>query len=319
MKRSTFLCLALTALVSLSGPALAAPEQLYPSGARWDRFDAATIDAAVLAQWVDGHESPMVGEKGNVDPTSVVWTTTTRTDFRGLKFGEGRFVGVRQLRIGFNEPLPIGSVLVRGGGALSVLKADAAYPGDLADDSQWIAAERIVDGKPSKDEVNTEGLALWTLPEGTKTRALRFTHTPTPGDREMAGWLGGVWIARARVTNVAPQAIVQSAMRDDASRRIVNELNDHTWGAWDNGEHGAAVAISPDHPELVTFTWPRPVELAGVCLIWAGFSSCEIDAFTGAASDIIAEAPSAAWQRVAGQGDIRGLYPLQLAPALAGV
>ncbi len=59
-------------------------------------------------------------------------------------------------------------MLVRGGGALSVLKPDAAYPGNLADDSQWIAAERIVDGQVSADEVDREGLVLWTLPAGTQ-------------------------------------------------------------------------------------------------------------------------------------------------------
>ena len=38
----------------------------------------------------------------------------------------------------------IGSVLVSGGGSLSVLRPDAAYPGDLANDSQWVRAEQSV-------------------------------------------------------------------------------------------------------------------------------------------------------------------------------
>jgi hypothetical protein len=33
----------------------------------------------------------------------------------------------------------MGTVLVRGGGGLSVLKPDMAYPGDLADDTQWVS------------------------------------------------------------------------------------------------------------------------------------------------------------------------------------
>jgi hypothetical protein len=50
-----------------------------------------------------------------------------------------------------------------------------------------------------------------------KTRALRFSYTPQPSDRELAGWLGGVWILAPRLANVAPQAIVQSVERDDVS------------------------------------------------------------------------------------------------------
>jgi hypothetical protein len=79
--------------------------------------------------------------------------------------------------------MPMGSVLVRGGGTLSVLKADATYPGNLADDAQWQPAERLVDGALSHAEVKEEGYAIWTLPPGTKTRALRFTCSILQGQR----------------------------------------------------------------------------------------------------------------------------------------
>ena len=48
-------------------------------------------------------------------------------------------------------------------------------------------------GKVAGREVDGEGYAVWVLPAGTKTRALRFSHTPAAGDWESAGWLGGVW------------------------------------------------------------------------------------------------------------------------------
>jgi hypothetical protein len=121
----------------------------------------------------------------------VVWTQKSRPDFRGIKFGEGRETGPRHLRIGFARPIPIGSVLVSGGGILSVLKASATYPGDLNDDTQWQPAERLVNGAPSHAEVAAGDYALWLLPPVTETRALRFSHTPAAGDREMAGVLGG--------------------------------------------------------------------------------------------------------------------------------
>ncbi len=43
----------------------------------------------------------------------------------------------RHLRIGFREAIPVGSVVVRGGGMLSVLKPDAAYPGEAL--AKWLS------------------------------------------------------------------------------------------------------------------------------------------------------------------------------------
>ena len=57
--------------------------------------------------------------------------------------------GRRHLRIGFKEAIPVGSVMVKGGGQLSVLKANAAYPGDLARESAWQPAVRVKDGEIS--------------------------------------------------------------------------------------------------------------------------------------------------------------------------
>jgi hypothetical protein len=293
---------------------LTAAEKTSSSSELFQPIPFEALDKQAFSQWVSGRESPQALDGKPIDPSTVVWTVSSEPKLQGVKFGEGKEGGRRHLRIGLVEALPIGSVLVRGGGTLSVLKPGAEYPGDLADDSQWIAAARIVDGKVSADEVDLEGLVLWTLPPDTQTRALRFSHTPTPGDREQAGWLGGVWMNRERVANVAPQAQVQSAARDDVSKKLANESNDRTWRTWDNGEHGAALPISPEHPAIVTLTWPRTVELSGVSLIWAGCSAAQVDTFTGSDQEIIAEAASDRWQRVAGQSDFETLWPLPLGP-----
>ena len=51
-----------------------------------------------------------------------------------------------------------------------------------------------------------------------------------------------------------------------------------------------------------------------ICLLWTGFQSCEIDAFTGADDASIREAPAASWQRV-GKGErLEAHYPRPLAP-----
>lgn len=162
--------------------------------------------------------------------------------------------------------------------------------------------------------MGNEDYALWVLPPGTKTRAMRFSHAPAAGDREMAGWLGGVWITEACLGNVAPQALAQSAARDDASAKLVDESNNRQWETWDNGEKGAAFPISPEHPEFITLTWPKPVPLAGICLLWTGFSAVEVEAFTGGENENVREEGDASWQRIARRSDMDALYPMALGP-----
>ncbi len=272
-------------------------------------LDPALLDPANFAQSVAGKESPNA-----TGPQVVVWTQKTKPDFRGIKFGEDLQAGMRHLRIGFIKPVAIGSVLVSGGGTLSVLKTSSAYPGDLSDDSQWQPAERLINGAASHTEVPAGDYALWLLPPGTETRALRFSHAPAPGDREMAGVLGGLWVLPERLGNVAPQALVQSRARDDVSAKIVDESGNKTWQAWDNGEQGAALPLSPEHPEVVTLIWPTSVHLNGLCLLWAGFAAIEIDTSTGPDNLSLQDAPESSWQHIATKTGIDPLYPLPLGP-----
>lgn len=297
--------LALLLLASPAASRAAEPAAFGP-------IQASLLDREAFAQWLDGKETTIPDQAARGGPRAVVWTTNGRSDWPGVKFGEGRSPGVRHLRIGFTAPVTVGSVLVRGGGTVSVLKADAAYPGDLADDAQWVAAERLVQRQVSNQEVDSEGYAIWVLPAGTRTRALRFSHSPRPGDRELAGWLGGAWVLAQRCANVAPQAWVRSVARDDISARLVDESNNRQWQTWDNGEKGAVQPISAAHPETVTLTWPRPVALAGVCLLWTGFSAVEVEAFTGRDGAGTGESPG--WVRVARRSDMDALYPMALGP-----
>jgi hypothetical protein len=277
-------------------------------------IDGMQLDRSAFTEWVDGTETPISEVEAKRGPTDVVWTTTTRPEWRGVMYGRGRSAGVRHLRIGFTESIPIGSVLTRGGGILSVLKSDAAYPGNLADDSQWTIADRLVNGKISQQEVGEDGYALWVLPAGTNSRALRFSHRPEAGDRELAGVLGGVWLLKSRFGNVAPQALAQSAAREDASAKLVDETNNRTWDAWNNGELGAAVRLTTERPEIVTLAWPKPVKLEGLALLWTGFADVQIDALIGRNNENVREASDASWQRVGAQSDMDTLYPLQLGP-----
>lgn len=279
---------------------------------------ASLLDRAAFAEQLEGAETPITEAEAKTGPAAVVWTATSRPEFRGVRYGDGRSSTARHLRIGLTAATPVGSVLVRGGGTLSVLKADGAYPGNLADDSQWIQAERLLDGQVAKREVDHEGYALWVLPPGTTTRALRFTHRPEPGDRELSGWLGGVWILGERLANLAPQALAQSVARDDVSARLIDENNNRTWSAWQNSEQGALHPVSPEHPEFVTLTWTKPVSLSGICLLWNGFAAADIEAFVGTAKESISEATADRWQRVARANDLDSLYPLAFGPHWVG-
>jgi hypothetical protein len=268
------------------------------------------LDRAAFAEWFAGHESPIPVERAKNGPRDVLWTQEQRQDWPGIHFGLGREPGVRHLRIGFTEPIALGTVLARCGGRLSVLKPDATYPGDLGDDSQWLSAERL----SSRRSASLEDFEVWSLPPGTKARALRFTHVAEASDTNPAGWLGGAWVLGERVTNVAPQATVVASAREERSTLLNDQLNNGLWGAWDNGEQGAALPISAEHPEIITLSWPRSVKLSGVCLIWAGFSAAELLVLEGPDTLIPKTAPESAWHRVAQLNQIDSLYPLALSP-----
>ena len=282
---------------------------------RFESLDPALLDHSTFQQWVAGAESPLPPNPEITNgPLAVVWTKQERPYLWGVKYGVGRDAGRRHLRVGFVQEIPVGSVLVGGGGTLSVLKSGAAYPGNLNDDSQWIAAERLVDGKKSHAEVAEGDYGMWVLPPGTRTRAFRFSHVPAAGDRELAGTLSAAWVLSQRWGNVAPQASVQTRARDDASAKIVDESNNRTWQTWENAETGAVAPISSEHPEIMTLTWTKPVTLGGVCFLWTGFGACEIDAFVGADDANVNEAQAASWKQVAAGGGFEPWYPLQLGP-----
>ncbi|TWU08492.1 NHL repeat-containing protein [Stieleria varia] len=280
-------------------------------------LDADLLDPATFAQCIAGQSESLIQddrETAQLGPQAVVWCRQSKPHWRGVAFGAGRESGTRHLRIGFTQPIPVGSVLVGGGGSLSVLKPDAMYPGDLEDDSQWVAAQRLVGDLESNAEVTDGDYGWWVLPPKTSTRALRFSHTPSPGDREMTGKLAGVWLLPNRLGNVAPQALVQSRARDDASMKIVDESHNRTWQTWENAEQGVPLPVSSEHPEFITLTWPSPVRLSSLCLLWPGFSECEIDAFIGTDEANVREATDASWVPVGIGRDLQSWYPSQLGP-----
>ena len=188
------------------------------------------LDPGAYMEWVGGVSGPPASSSPKGGPTDALWTRTSQPEIRGVSFGQTAAPGVRHLRIGFNAQIAIGSVLVRGGGKLSVLKSGAAYPGNLANDADWQPATRIAGDSVSSDEVGRDEFAVWVLPPATTTRALRFTHTSKASDPKYEGWLGGALIIPDRVVNVAPQALADAGSRDEAVFKINNE-KDEQWQA----------------------------------------------------------------------------------------
>ncbi len=272
---------------------------------------AAQLDPEAFEQEVAGQTSPGPITKNGV--TDIIWTADSQPDWKGLPFGNDASPGPRHLRIGFREEVPVGAVLVRGGGQLSVLKSSAAYPGPLADDALWVAAERLNNNEVGAAEVAAGDYGLWVLPPGTRTRALRFTHTVEPTDRETFGWLGGLMVLPQRVANVAPQAVVAASALPEAAGKVVDGSHNN-WATWENGPDGAARVISAEQPEWLILAWPQPRKLSGLAFLWNGFAAAEIEAFAGEANAPLAAAPATDWTRVAAPEGLVTWYPHALGP-----
>ena len=98
-----------------------------------------------------------------------------------------------------------------------MLKPGATYPGRLEVEEDWLAAPRLKDGQLSRDEAEREDYVVWSLPQGTVTRALRFTHTSRALDKSYAGWLGGVFVLSGRMVIVRG---AEGAAVEDANTRL---------------------------------------------------------------------------------------------------
>ncbi len=273
---------------------------------------AEDLDAAAFAQWVDGAETPIDAKDGARAVLRIQGAASTSP--HGLAFGDSRTPGLRHLRIGWKRPLALGTVLARDGGRVSVLSASAPYPGDLADESQWLPAERISSHAVGREEAGGDDIALWVLPPGTTTRAIRFSHLAGPTDKVFAGRLRAAELLTERLVSLAGQALVTASSSPEHCARIANEVVEG-WGAWDNGAEGAEQEVSPAHPETVTLEWSRPVRLRGLCALWAGFSACEVVAYRGAPDGHASEAGAADWQPVTAAAGVQNGYPGELAPA----
>ncbi|MDB6077582.1 MAG: repeat containing protein [Akkermansiaceae bacterium] len=312
-------------MLLLGSSALAAPEPFQigeiPGAEFGTPVRSDQIDLAAFAEWVDGVERRIEpgqdGDKSRL-PQWLLSTTTTTTGHSGIAFGDSKRPGPRHLRIGFQQAIPVGSVFSQDGGSLSILKPGAEYPGDLNDDSQWLPAQRLKQGRLTGAETTEEeDLALWVLPPGTTTRALRFSHIAAPSDENYAGKLSGALVLPQRFLNEAAIATAAASARSELADRLINGNHDG-WEAWDNQEKSpppeSSPVISPEHPEWVMLTWLRPVKLDGLVAFWAGIGAAEVETFSGPPGRNPRDADEADWKPVASYAGIQHQYATRFWP-----
>ena len=312
----------LTAHLTFPAALLAAPQAVdlpkwasesFASPVAWEN-----IDTPAYAEWVAGQEKPIIshGDRSLL-PEWTLWTGKSNPGHRPASFGDSKQAGPRHLRFGFKKSIAVGSVLAMDGGSLSVLKRDAPYPGDLGNEDHWQAATRMVDGQPTTSETAEGDFALWVLPPGTETRALRFTHIAKITDEEYAGKLSGVMVLPERFTNQAWNATAGASTNNQNAKRIVNGNHDN-WGTWYNQEKGKAPEDSPviseDHPQWLTLTWREPVAVDALVAIWAGIATAEVQTYTGSADRNPRYATGADWQSLASFTNIQHNYATRFWP-----
>ena len=308
MKSFGNLALTIVALCFGTGfPALAVDRPQPQSGPFATPLTDASFDPAAFAEWSGGAERPLK------DPNAlrqIVWTRNSMSQGGAmLSFGASNQPGARYLRLAFSQPVEVGSVLVRGGDQLSVLRPGAPYPCNLADDSQWIPAQRTADHQITTGEVPADSYALWALPAPVQTRALRFTHVASVSDPSYAGVLGGVYLLSSRFANLAPQAAVLASANASVAPSLINEKYD-SWTAWDNGPDFSH-SVDAAHPEWIVLSWPHPVTLRGLAALWAGFNAADAEVFTGPPDAALQGAPESEWRPI-GQISLSNQYPIQL-------
>lgn len=135
-----------------------AAEVLPPGKAFGLSLQKNDLDLRVFTEWENGEETMLA------NPDQIVWTSNSAPGYKFLNYGQSDRLGLRHLRIGFTKNMAVGTVIVSGGGRLSVLKPGAVYPGRLDHDDDWLPAQRLVEEAVSTAEEEPTGLAAWVLP-----------------------------------------------------------------------------------------------------------------------------------------------------------
>ncbi|MBP5234128.1 MAG: hypothetical protein J6333_12075 [Planctomycetes bacterium] len=311
MKEPRTLRRLLWALLLCALPWAARPAQATQPGQVLDTpVTSALIDRDHCAVFEGGKE-----QKERVPaPEQILWAKDyhIRSPY-GEAYGASKALGPRHLRYAFKEAIPVGSVFFTGGhNRVSVLKEDAAYPGDMSKESDWIPAEALRrDGKTTTEE--QEGYVVWVLPPNTRTRAIRFSHAPQPLDKDKHGWVSCALLLRERFQSIAPFARVYSETNQNDAQKIINQRHDGLGGTWSNITNQRPIEECPvvdkAHPGVFSLVWPEDVVIDTLLTLHTGFRSCEVDVYAGPADRDPATAKEEDWKFVKAFTDLELNFP----------
>ena len=270
------------------------------------------LDRPACNVWVDGQET----DEGSLAPEQVLWMTEGRpkTPY-GEHFGPKEPTGPRHQRYAFHEPIPVGSIFCIASGRVSVLKESVPYPGDMGDESQWLPAECLTrEGRVSTEP--QKGYAVWTLPPGTRTRAIRISCEPAALDADRRGWINNILVLRERCQSIAPFAHVVTEVNVDRAPRLVDQHHDGLWNTWSNvdgkrsaAERAALPPVSRENPGVFSLVWPAPVELDTLVCLHTGFRTADVDIYTGPEDRDPGTAREEDWTFVQTFGDLDLHFP----------
>ena len=258
------------------------------------------VDVAACAEWLDGETKP----RPDAAQLLVTQGKTSRVIY-SLPFGRSPKAGVRHLRLGFTEALPVGTIYLNSGCvSIAALKSTAAYPGDLANDADWEPLTCLQGEAAAAPVSKGRTVSFWYGPKDLRTRALRITAQVAPTDPvddggNRQGRLAALYVFGERLFDVAPYGTADASENAREAERLINGLAEdwNRWGATTGSGASATVA------------WLAPVTTRFVGLGQPFATKMEILACTASAQVHPRDAKASDWQVVATVDGLRSGYP----------
>ncbi len=200
---------------------------------------------------------------------------------------------VKHIRVAFLKPIPIGTIWAVTAGTLSVLRPDAAFPGDLDREEDWLPLTSLDSGLQ---------VQVVPLPPGLATRAVRISFHQE-SDKPWQGEIQALHFLQGRFVNVAGTATAFASSFPDGSAKDREAyapagLNDGRPGTLHGGQwrNQPGPPLSVEQPAWACLVWEQPQQIAALGLVNAFAKEVIGDRFAGPADQHPATAGADSWQ-----------------------